>query len=191
MNMKRKAFFLTMVICLVVILALPIAASAHQTLTVGEYNVEYGWISEPAVVGQPNAVVINLSLKSADPKAAPQDVDITGLKIQALYGGQTKALALQPLGEDTPGQFIAPMTPMRAGTYTIHLSGSIGTTTFNNDVQPEEVQTADLVQFPAPEAAAAPGLGWQGWLGIAGVILGALGTALGLVALARKPAGKG
>jgi len=173
-------------------LLVPQSAFAHETVTVGDYDVEYGWVNEPAVVGQPNAVVVNLSLNTAAAGSAPQEVDVSGLTVQVSLGGQNKMLALQPLGENTPGQFIAPMTPMRPGIYTIHFGGSIGSTTFNTDVQPEEVKTADVVQFPAADPAqnSSAASGGSNWLGIAGVVLGALGTVLGVIALTRKPAGK-
>jgi hypothetical protein len=173
-------------------LLVPRSALAHETVTVGDYAVEYGWVSEPAVVGQPNAVVVNLSLNTAPAGSAPQEVDASGLTVQVVFGGQNKMLALQPLGEDTPGQFIAPITPMRPGIYTIHFGGAIGSTTFNTDVQPEEVQTADVVQFPAADSAqsSAAATGGSNWLGIAGIVLGAFGTVLGVIALTRKPAGK-
>ncbi len=187
--MKRITLSIIVAVLLAGLLAIFQPASAHQTITVGDYDVEYGWVNEPAIVGQPNDVVINITPKSG----SNTNVDVSALTIQAVYGGQTKALALQPLGENTPGQFVAPMTPMRAGQYTIHLGGNIGSTAFNTDVVPEEVKTADVVQFPADagQAAAASGssFGLSGWLGIAGLVLGALGTALGLIALSRKPAG--
>ena len=180
------------VLALVLFLAFSLVsvAWAHQNVTVGDYVVEYGWVNEPAVVGQPNTVVINISPAAAPANAQPQDVDVSSFKVQVVYGPQSKDLELQPLSENSPGQFIAPMTPMRAGKYTVHLGGTIGKTAFNTDVVPEEVQTADVVQFPAAEAAASQGsapLGLAGWLGIGGLILGAIGTALGVVALARKP----
>jgi hypothetical protein len=166
-------------------------AWAHQSITVGDYTVEYGWVNEPAVAGQPNAVVINISPKDA---AAGTEVDVSGLKIQVAFGGQTKVLTLQPLSEDTPGQFIAPMTPMRPGKYTVHLSGDVGSTAFDTDVVPEEVNTPDLVQFPVADTAqgsssASAAMGIVGWLGIAGFFLGAIGTVLGVIAISRKPAG--
>jgi len=161
-------------------------ARAHETVTVGDYAVEYGWVNEPAVAGQPNAVVINVGPESANP-------DVSGLTVQVVFGPETKALTLQPLGENTPGQYIAPLTPTRPGTYTIHLGGSIGATAFNTDVKPEEVQTADVVQFPVAAAGQASDAGGSamsiaGLLGVAGFFLGALGTVLGAIALARRPA---
>ncbi len=166
-------------------------ASAHETVSVGDYDVEYGWVSEPAVVGQPNAVVINLTSTITPTTGTPAEIDISGLQIMVVFGPQSKQLVLQPLGENTPGQYIAPVTPMLPGIYTIHLGGSIGSTAFNTDVQPEEVKTADVVQFPAVDPTAAfttsPNLGLAGWLGIAGIVLGAFGTTFGVIAFTRKP----
>src|SRR6185295_5519920 len=91
------------------------------------------------------------------------DVDVSNLKIEVSYGGETKTLALQPLGEDTPGQFIAPLTPSRAGQFTVRLSGKIDQTDITPvEVQPEEVQSADVVAFPKAaeaEESDAEGLG--------------------------------
>jgi hypothetical protein len=189
--MKKQLRFLLGLMLLAALLVFPTIAFAHQNVTAGDYNVEYGWVSEPAVVGQPNAVVINITPKdfAAGGDAQPPDQDVSAFTITAMFGGQSKALELQPLGETTPGQFIAPITPMRPGVYTIHLGGKIGTTDFNTDVTPEEVKTSDVVQFPVLDttAAAAPAISIWGILSIAGVVLGAVGTFLGLLLLARKP----
>lgn len=185
---NRKSIIVAVNLFLVLILAFSLvtSVSAHQTVTVGDYSVEYGWLNEPAVSGQPNAVVINLTLTSA---TQPADVDVSALKIEALFGGQTKVLTLQPLAENTPGQFIAPITPMRPGKYTIHLSGNIGATAFNNDLVPEEVQTADVVQFPvlAASAPAPAPFGLAGWLAILGIVIGAVAALIAAISLFRKP----
>ena len=164
-------------------------AWAHETITIGDTEVEYGWVNEPPIAGQPNAVVINITPKGA---AAGAVVDASGVTVQAVFGSERKFLALQPLGENTPGQFIAPMTPTRPGQYTIHLGGGVGSTAFDTDVVPEEVHTPDLVEFPGVVEAegassAAPAFGLAGGLGIAGVILGAIGVVLGGIAISRKP----
>jgi hypothetical protein len=189
--MKSQIRILIVIMLLAALLVFPQIVFAHQTVTVGDYNVEYGWVNEPAVVGQPNAVVINITPKdfAASGGAQPPDQDVSAMTIMAMYGGQTKMLTLQPLAENTPGQFIAPITPMRAGAYTMHLGGKIGTTSFNNDVTPEEVKTSDVVQFPVLDttASAAPAITIWGILSIAGVLLGAVGTVLGLMLMMRKP----
>ncbi len=166
--------------------------SAHETITVGDYAVEYGWVNEPAIEAQPNAVVINITSNISSTNSASSAIDTSGLQISAVFGSETKVLTLRPLGENTPGQYIAPMTPMLPGVYTIHLGGNIGTTTFNTDVQPEEVKTADIVQFPVPTptqlTSSSGSLGLAGWLGIVGIVLGLGGIVVGLVALSHKPA---
>ena len=181
------------------LLMLPGTASAHTTIIVGKYAVEIGWSNEPPIAGQSNDVVVNVSTapsESSTPAAgpaptqiSPASIDVSGLVVTANYGGQSKQLTIQPLGEDTPGQYIAPMTPTRAGVYTIHLSGMVGDTPIDKDAQPEEVQTPDIVQFPrlpTEQSSSASGLGLAGWLGIAGLVLGAIGAVSGLVALTRK-----
>jgi hypothetical protein len=190
--MKKQSRILIVLVLLVALLAFPTIAFAHQTVKVGDYNVEYGWVNEPAVVGQPNAVVINITPKdfAASGGAQPPDQDVSAFTIMAMFGGQNKMLALQPLSENTPGQFIAPITPMRPGVYTIHLGGKIGNTNFNNDVTPEEVKTSDVVQFPVLDttaAASAPSISIWAMVSIAGVLLGAVGTVLGLMLIMRKP----
>jgi hypothetical protein len=134
-------------------------------------------------------VVINISPGGA----SGAGVDVAGLKVQAEFGGQTKVLTLKPLGESTPSQSIALLTPTRPGTYTIHLDGWIGSIPFDTDVVPEEVHTTDLLQFPvvaATQSSTSPGgaMGSVGWLGLAGSILGAIGLVLGVIAISCRPA---
>ena len=181
-------------------LALPLVASAHQTVTDAGYDIEYGWVNEPVIINQPNAVVINITKHSdttTDTAAMPADVDVSGLVISVSYGGQSKTLALQPLGEDTPGQFVAPMMPTVAGTYTIQLSGQINGNPIDTiQVMPEEANTPDLVQFPKAEdsssaltaqlTTAQSQASTAQTIAIVGVVLGLIGMAVGVYALMRK-----
>ena len=181
-RIQRSIQILAALSLIVLLLAAPSLVSAHQNITVGAYTLEYGWLNEPAVAGQQNAVVINIS---GGPDAA---VDMSQLKVEAVYGGQTKTLTLQPLSEDAPGQFIAPITPTRPGVYTLRLSGKIASTAVQVEVQPEEVQPLDTLQFPRLEttAPAANALGLGGWLGLGGLLLGLAGVILGMAALTKK-----
>ncbi len=156
-------------------------------------------MNEPVIINQPNAVVINITKHSTttDTTATPADVDVSGLVISASYGGQNKTLTLQPLAENTPGQFVAPMMPTVAGKYTIQLSGKIdGNAIDTIQVQPEEAQTPDVVQFPkaadanaaltAQLATAQSQASTAQTIAIVGVVLGLIGTAVGVYALMRK-----
>ena len=180
-------------------LLVPLAASAHQTVTDQGYDIEYGWVNEPVIINQPNAVVINITKHgiTTNTTATPAGVDVSGLVISASYGGQVKTLALQPLAEDTPGQFVAPMMPTVPGKYTLQLSGKIdGHDIDTIQVEPEEAQTPDVVQFPkvadasaavtAQLAAAQAQASTAQTIAIVGVVLGLIGTALGAYALMRK-----
>jgi hypothetical protein len=176
-------------------------ASAHTTVKAGNTDVEIGWSEEPPVVGQRNAIVVNI----AGGKDAP---DISGLKVTLTYGPDTQDLTLQPLGEDTPGQYIAPIIPTRAGQYTVTLSGTLGGVAVENaQVQPEEVVTADTIQFP-PQASGVrngaggftppagtvtrTGFGAGGlfalapWLSIAALVVGFVAIVLSILAMRRK-----
>ena len=192
-------------LALIAALLVPLVASAHQTTTDAGYDIEYGWINEPVILNEPNAVVINItkhqdvsaSGTTSGTEAPPADVDVSGLVVEAMYGGQTKTLKIQPLGEDTPGQFVAPLLPTVPGQYTIQLSGKIdGNDIQTIQVQPEEVDTPDLVQFPpaqdataamtAQVAAVQSAASTSMLVGIVGVVLGLVGAGLGLYGMLRK-----
>ena len=72
------------------------------------------------------------------------------------------------------------------GEYTLHITGQLEGAAIDQRVTPEEVQTADTVEFPPAPAAAGGRLGLSGWLGLAGIVLGLLGTALGAMALMNR-----
>jgi hypothetical protein len=176
--------------CLIVISALIFGvqvASAHTTITVGDYEVEVGWVNEPPVVGQQNAIVVNVSNTTDDAAV----VDISNLTVTASYGGQTKDLTLQPAGEDTTNEYVAPILPTVAGQYTVQLRGQLDTTDINEDVDPEEVDSADTLEFPSAEASQTQsrgGLAWSDWLAIVGAASGLAGLIIALLALRRSRA---
>jgi len=188
MKMKRIAL-LGLIVLVFSLLFVRQTVSAHESITIGKYTVEIGWIDEPPVVGQRNAVVVNVT--STDGSIKPEDIKISALQVAVSYGPDTKTLTLQPLGEDTPGQYIAPILPMTPGKYTVLLSGKIDDTDAKASVQPEEVVAADTLQFPTSASdmskpIQAPAFGLAGWLGVAGVVFGLAGLAVGLVAMNKK-----
>ena len=198
--MRRMLWRALGALILLATLAVPLVASAHQTITDAGYDIEYGWLNEPVIINQPNALVVNITKHSAtttDTTATPAAVDVSGLVVSASYGGQIKTPTLQPLGEDTPGQFVAPIMPTVAGKYTIQFSGKIdGTDIQTIQVEPEEAQPQDVVQFPSlPDAASALSARVDAaqaqastaqTIAIVGVVLGLIGTAIGVYGLLRK-----
>jgi|KBSSwiStaDraftv2_1062776.scaffolds.fasta_scaffold285914_2 LysM repeat protein len=159
---------------------------AHESITVGDYTVEIGWLSEPPIVGQQNAIVVNVSTTSDEQPVE----DVSALTVTVSYGGQDKTLTLQPLGEDTPGQFIAPILPTVPGQYTVKLGGTLGETAVDTQVDPEEVQSADTLAFPsgasAESAEQSANAGMMNWLIYLSLLIGLIALVLGVMSL-RKP----
>ncbi len=144
--MRINKFKVACVVALFLALVVVGLASAHTTVTNGPYNVEIGWLDEPPIVGQMNAIIMNLS--SSDGSSTPVTASISGLTLTVSYGGQSKVLTLQPLGEDTPGQYVAPILPMVAGLYSVDVNGTLEATNVNVEVKPEEVQAPELSTVP-------------------------------------------
>ena len=180
--MNQKNLIAAGLICLVALVLNFQLALAHETVMVENYEIEYGWLNEPPIAGQQNAVVINVSDTSSGEAQPVEDVSLFTVTVS--YGGQDKALTLQPLGEDTPGQYLAPILPTIPGQYTIILGGKLGDTDVNNvEVQPEEVQPADTLQFPSVAAAQqSAGMSWLVWLSI---LIGLIGVGIGVTALRK------
>ncbi len=180
----KKRFFVTA--CLIALVALLTSYSivfAHESITVGDYAIEIGWVNEPPIVGQQNAIVVNVSTTSDEQPVE----DVSGLTVAVSYGGQNKTLTLQPLGEDTPGQFVAPILPTIPGQYTINLGGKLGDTDVKVDVQPEEVQPADTLQFPSVASAdQSAELAAMNWLIYLSLLIGLIALGLGVMALRKS-----
>jgi hypothetical protein len=141
-----------------------------------------GWLSEPPIAGGQNAIVVNVST-TADEQPVE---DVSSLIVTVSYGGQSKSLPLQPLGEDKPGQFVAPILPTVAGQYTIILGGRLGDTDVNAEVRPEEVQPADALEFPSVQSAGQnTESGVTAWLIYLSLLIGLIGIGLGVTALRK------
>ena len=151
-------------------------AFAHEKITLGDYTVEYGWVTEPPVAGQSNAIELHFIQGEHSHESGSNEhaaVDVSGLNVELVYGGEVIPLSLQPVA-DHPGDFTGAFTPERPGKYTLRFSGTLDGFAVNAEVEPEEVE-------PAP---AAPGgsFNWAVFAGL-GVVL-ALGA--GFVILRRR-----
>lgn len=146
--MNRKTLFPAAFLALLALVLTFTIVFAHEGVKVGNYEIEVGWLDEPPVVGLRNAVVINV----ADTTNEDKKVDVSQLLVTVAYGGQTKALKLQPLSEESKNQYIAPIIPTIAGEYTIQLRGKIANEVVNSDVAIEEVTPTDSLAFPNTSA---------------------------------------
>jgi hypothetical protein len=181
--MNKKSLFIASALAIIALVFSFKNAYAHTTVHVGDYDLEIGWVDEPAIVGQRNAIVVNVENTTA-PDA---EVDVSNLTVSITYGGQTKVLGLEPLSEDTTNQYIAPILPTIRGQYTLQLRGQLDNTDINEDVQPEEVAASDALAFPsqAQTETQNSGSGWSQWLSIIAFISGLAGLVLGFLAFQK------
>ena len=158
-------------------------ALAHESITVGDYTLEVGWLSEPPVVGQHNAIVVNVTTGEEQPVE-----DISSLTLTISYGGQQKTLTLEPVDEHSPGQYMAPILPTVAGEYSVIFGGMLGDTAVDAETHVEEVQTADTLAFPNVEASQpeTTSFGMTEWLAIAGFVSGLAGLILSILNMRKS-----
>jgi hypothetical protein len=140
------------------VLAAP-AASAHEGREQGDLEMEVGFGTEPAYVGQPNSVQIILN-HDGEPVTDLGDT----LQVEVSFGDtQPLQLPLEPffeIGESgTPGDYRGWFIPTSAGSYTFHFTGTVdgedvdqtfasGPETFS------DVETGSDLQYPEQLPAA-------------------------------------
>lgn len=181
--MKQKTFWLALFSVWIALILNAQPALAHESITFGDYTLEVGWLSEPPVVGQHNAIVVNVSMSDEQPVE-----DISSLTLTISYGGQEKTLSLEPLDEHSPGQFMAPILPTVPGEYTVTFGGMIGDTLVEAETHVEEVQPADTLAFPIVDSTPSETntFGMTDWLAIAGFISGLGGLVISLLNMRNR-----
>lgn len=182
-------------------------ATAHEERRVGPLVTVVGWLEEPAFAGFRNAVQL-IASRDEEP------VEGGRLDVEVIFGERdgtekTDALDLRP-AFGTPGEYRAFLIPTRPGTYTFHVTGSIGgrridqlytsgEETFNDVREPTEAQfpakdpsNAELAtlsdrleaRLTASANSAKDTASLARILGFAGIGIGVIALVLGLV---RKP----
>ncbi len=116
-------------------------AYAHKTLTVKDIEIEVGWLNEPPLVGELNAIVLDFKKNSK-----PFIIEPTELSVSVRYGGVSKTLEIEPLVE--PGKYASPIIPTRTGSYVVVLKGSVGGNPVNAEVPVEDVEDKARIAFP-------------------------------------------
>jgi len=179
--MNKKSFAACLIVFILLLFNFQLAF-AHESITVGNYTLEIGWLSEPPIEGQQNAIVVNVSTSDEQPVE-----DVSSLTVTVSYGGQNKTLTLQPLGEDTPGQFVAPILPTVPGEYTLTLGGKLGDTAVDAQTHVEEVQPATMLAFPIVDSSQqSADLGVINWLIYLSLLIGLIALILGVMALRKS-----
>lgn len=143
---KQRAVRLMVTAVLLAAILLTINAAttlAHTRVEVGPYAIVVGWLVEPPIVGERNALVVEISEGETPIADAESD-----LRAELVYGAQTFRTNLNPT--DDPGVYTATVFPTVRGQYAVRLFGTLGDLEIDETIEPEEVFSADRIQFPEP-----------------------------------------
>ncbi len=169
----------------------PRLAYAHTRVEIGPYTIILGWEFEPVIVGERNALVLEV---------LEGDVPVLGLegtlRLDVLYGGRTFIGNLAPTS--TPGLYRAEIVPTVRGQYQVQLTGMIEDLAVDELLNPEEVLPARVLQFPEsqpdPAEVQASISALEGQVqtavivGAVGILVGILGIGLAVFSLRRTSA---
>ena len=141
-------------------LALAPATSAHSGFEVGPYLISVGWLHEPALVGQPNAVQVTIVHHQDEEPVIDLALDAIAVVVSTA-GQDSPSLALTPAfdaeeGVGPLGEYDAPIVPTAPGDYTFHITGSIHETALDltvasGDETFDAVEASTELEFPVKQ----------------------------------------
>ncbi len=138
--MVKRYIILLIGIITIIVVGNSSDAYAHLTLNVRDIEVEVGWLNEPPLVGIMNGITLEFTRN-----AKPFIIEPSELSVSVKYGGVSRALELQPLGD---GKYVSPIIPTRTGSYVVVLKGSVGGYPVNAEVPIEDVEDKSGISFP-------------------------------------------
>lgn len=188
MKIKKIEWAVVSVVLLLVLLTAQ-TALAHTRVEIGPYVVVVGWLHEPPVVGERNALVFEFS-EGEQPVIGVE----ANLSAEVLYAGRSFSTNLTPT--ETPGTYTAELFPTVRGQYEVRLFGKIGEVDVDETIEPEEVFPAARIQFPQAQpdpielqeeiTALQADLQSARILAYVGIGLGLLGFVMALITLLRR-----
>ena len=136
-------------------------AYGHTVDAVGEYRVEIGWMNEPVVSGETNALElyvsplitcpdISIPLECANSQEFQNGIEGLRklLKIQFVYD-KTQTITLPLVNDhDIPGKYYAFITPTVSGYFQANLIGKILDTPANLSMHPPPIAERSYIEFP-------------------------------------------
>ena len=159
--MQLKLFLLFLLI-LLIIPGLSGIAYGHTVDAVGEYRVEIGWMNEPVVSGETNAIEFYVSplipcpdisetIKCAESQEFQNGVPglKSTVKMKLIYKGDSITLPLSP-DHDIPGKYYAFVNPTVSGFYQANVLGTIVDTPISLSMHPPKVAERAYIEFPEP-----------------------------------------
>ena len=137
-------------------------AYGHTVDAVGEYRVEIGWMNEPVVSGETNAIEFYVSPLITCPeisevsKCAESQEFQNGIldlrktvKIKLMYKDESITLPLSP-DHNIPGKYHAFVNPTVSGFYQANILGTIIDTPISLSMHPPKVSERAYIEFPEP-----------------------------------------
>lgn len=145
----KRAWILALVLALILTFLFASLVFAHEHRTIGKYEVEVGFLNEPAYTGAQNALY--LEVIDTETKKSVEGLE-KALKAEVIFGSKTMSLTLHPLGEKS-NAYVAEFMPTKAGSYIFHLSGTIEQLKVDEKFESgpgrfSEVQEPTALQFP-------------------------------------------
>jgi len=147
---------------LLIIPGLSEIAYSHTVDAVGEYRVEIGWMNEPVVSGETNAIEFYVSPLIACPeisessKCAESQKFQNGIsdlkrtvKIELIYKDESITLPLSP-DHNISGKYYAFVNPTLSGFYQANILGMIADTPISLSMHPPKVSERAYIEFPEP-----------------------------------------
>ena len=133
----------------------------HTVDAVGEYRVEIGWMNEPVVSGETNALElyvsplvdcpdISISMECANSQEFQNGIEGLRklLKVQFVYD-KTQTITLPLVDDhDIPGKYYAFITPTVSGYFQANLIGKILETPVNLSMHPPPIAERSYIEFP-------------------------------------------
>lgn len=159
MNFKRLS---SMIIVVAAIAMIPFAlhpAEAHITKVFNmtrtnmpgmpsNIAIKIGWVNEPPLVDEINAVQIFIYNGTNDSAPPIADTGMDNMTATIQLGGQTKTLIFD-VRHHTPGEYDSLVIPTQSGTYNMIIKGMIDGLTILPTTYPlQTVEAADTYSFP-------------------------------------------
>ena len=177
--------------------------AAHETRTVGDgrYEVEVGFLNEPAYLNQPNGLYLDVFGFAAG--GAPVEGLAATLQAEVEKDGQTMALTLVP--QAAPGVYHATFFPTATGDYSFRLFGTIGDAAIDETFRSSPntfaaVEPLDTAQFPLKPPAVADlaervsavedDAAGARTLGLIGLVVGVIGVGAAIASMVLTRSGR-